>query len=258
MAEKTSGQVQSLSRALGILNLLAEHEGGLTLTAVTKGVALAPSTVHRLLTTLQHERFVRFNDARGTWQIGVQAFTVGSHFLRSRDLVATARPFMEELMQRSNETTNLAMSDDGEIVYLAQVESQQLMRALTKPGARVAMHCSGVGKALLSQMQEREVARILKYRGLPRLTDHTLTTMDALMQDLNRTRPEGYAIDDEEHELGLRCIGAPVFDENGKAMAAVSLSGPKLRITETRIAELAGMVVEISQKITKAYGGAAK
>ncbi len=257
MSVKKDGQVQSVSRSLAILSRLAEHDDGMSLTGIAKDLKLAPSTTHRLLTTLQHERFVRFNDALGLWQVGVQAFVVGSRFLSSRDLVDAARPHMDRLMELSGETTNLAMADQGEIVYLAQVECRQLMRTLARPGARVAMHCSAVGKALLAQMGEADVSRILKIRGLPKVTDHTITTLKALHESLQVARVRGYATDDEEHAVGLRCIAAPVFDEHGIVLAAVSLSGPKVRIPETRIDDLAAMVVETGRHITQSYGGAA-
>jgi len=258
MSARKTGQVQSVSRALAILSRLAEHDEGLSLTNISRELTLAPSTAHRLLTTLQHERFVRFNDAKGIWQIGVQAFVVGSHFLSSRDLVTVARPHMEQLMELSGETTNLAMADQGEIVYLSQVECRQLMRTLARPGARIAMHCSAVGKALLAQMPKADVSRILRNRGLPKVTERTITTMACLQADLDAVRAQGYAMDDEEHAVGLRCIAVPVFDETGGIVAAVSLSGPKVRIPEARIDDLAAMVIDTGHQITRAYGGVAR
>ncbi|MEK9722974.1 MAG: IclR family transcriptional regulator C-terminal domain-containing protein [Rhodospirillaceae bacterium] len=255
MSDRKSGRVQSVSRALAILSRLGEFDDGLTLSQLSKDLKLAPSTAHRLLTTLQEERFVHFNDTKGFWQVGVQAFVVGSHFLGSRDLVTVALPYMEQLMEQSGETTNLAMADRGEIVYLAQVQCHQLMRTLARPGARVAMHCSAVGKALLSQMSENDVARVLRNRGLPRVTDQTITSMDELCMQLRTARQRGYAMDDEEHSIGLRCIAAPVFDERGTALAAVSLSGPKVRLPEARVEELATLLVETGRQITQAYGG---
>ncbi|MCW8971169.1 MAG: helix-turn-helix domain-containing protein, partial [Rhodospirillales bacterium] len=224
-----SGQVQSLSRALSILDALAQNEGGLTLTEIAHTVTLAPSTTHRLLTTLQQERHVRFDRDRGLWQVGVQAFVIGNAFIRSRDIVAMARPFMRQLMETSGETVNLAVTDQGEAVYLSQVECREMMRALAKPGARVPMHCSAVGKALLAEMKDVEVGKILRGRGLYRLTDKTIDTGEALRAELAATRKRGYAIDDEEHAIGLRCVSAPIYDEYGEPLAAISLSGPMVR-----------------------------
>ena len=130
---RASGQVQSLSRALKLLNALSYHASGLSLSEVAQEVGLPNSTAHRLLTTLQNERFVRFDTERSVWLIGVQAFRVGSAFVRSRDVVTIARPYMRRLMEQSGETVNLGISDRGEIVYLAQVECQKMMRAIAGP-----------------------------------------------------------------------------------------------------------------------------
>ncbi len=250
-----AGQVQSLSRALGILRALAQHDAGMTLTEISHTVGLAPSTAHRLLTTLQQEGHVRFGRERGTWQIGVEAFVIGSAFVRSRDITAFARPFMRELMEASGETVNLAVTEQGEVTYLAQVECRQMMRALARPGARVAMHYSAVGKALLANLPTAEVSEIVAQRGLSRLTPKTVATEKQLLTALEAVRRDGYAVDDEEHSLGLRCVAAPIFDEHGEAVAALSLSGPTVRISDERMAVLGGMVRHAAEEITAAYGG---
>ncbi|MCP5365932.1 MAG: helix-turn-helix domain-containing protein [Hyphomicrobiales bacterium] len=250
-----SGQVQSLARALSILNTLAENGAGMTLTGIVSALGLAPSTVHRLLTTLQNERYVRFDRDSGLWQVGVQAFVIGNGFLQSRDLVSIARPYMRKLMGKSGETANLAVVEGGEVIYLAQVESQEMMRALAKPGARVPLHCSAVGKVLLAELGETEVTRVIKNRGLPRLTEKTIVDAAHLRRELDRVREQGYALDDEEHAIGLRCAAAPVFDEYNEPLAAVSLSGPMVRITDRRLPELGALVREAAAEITAALGG---
>ncbi len=250
-----TGQVQSLTRALSILNALGADGDGMTLTDISRSVELPPSTTHRLLTTLQNERYVRFDRYQGVWQVGVQAFIVGNVFLRSRDLIFMARPFMEALMESSGETVNLAVADEGEMVYVAQVECREMMRAMAKTGSRVLMHCSAVGKAILAQTDESDVSKILKRRGLPRLTDKTLDTAEKLKGDLTRVVRQGYAVDDEEHAIGLRCVAAPIFNEFAKPMGAISLSGPAVRIPDQRLSELGETVARMGQDITIALGG---
>ena len=166
-AAERPGQVQSLVRALTIVNRLAAAAEGVTLTEVAQQVGLSPSTAHRLLTTLEQERYVHFDAERRLWSVGVQAFVTGSAFLKTRSLVATARPHMRALMEESEETANLAVEDQFEAVYLAQVESRQMVRAFARPGARVPLHCSGVGKALLSAMPDSGLAKVLHRQGLP-------------------------------------------------------------------------------------------
>ncbi len=252
-----SGQVQSLARALAILEALAAEEAGLTLTDLAQTVGLAPSTVHRLLTTLQGARFVRFDLERGAWTVGVQAFVVGNAFVRSRDVIALARLPMRHLMEESGETVNLAVEDQGEAVYLAQVECRQMMRAIAKPGGRVPLHCSGVGKALLAALPEAEVGKILQRRGLPRATEKTLDSPLRLRGELERIRGRGYAFDDEENAVGLRCVAAVIRDEYGHPLAGLSLSGPMARITDARVPLLGAMVIKAADEITAALGGSA-
>jgi len=221
-ASASRDQVQSVVRALALLNRLAEAEEAATLTELAQQVGLSPSTAHRLLATLEQERYVRFDAERRAWTIGVQAFVAGSAFVKSRNIVALARPRMRALMEASGETVNLAVEDRGEAIYLAQVECRQMMRAFARPGAHVPLHCSSVGKALLAAMPELQLTRILHRHGLPRLTVKTRSTPAALRADLAQARSHGYALDDEEHAVGLRCVASVVFDENAEAVAAVA------------------------------------
>lgn len=256
--KERSGQVQSLARALSILNTLSENAGGMTLTDLAQTNSLAPSTAHRLLTTLQQERFVRFEPAGGVWQVGVQSFIVGAGFLRARDLVATARPFMHRLMEEHGETVNLAVEDRGQSVYLSQVECQEMMRAFARPGARVPMHSSGVGKALLAAMSASKVEKIIDRHGLDRKTDKTLVSMPTLMANLAEIRQRGFAIDDEEQSVGLRCVAAVIRDEYGDPCGAISMSGPMARLVDSRVAQLGAAISKAAGEVTAEWGGRSK
>jgi IclR family acetate operon transcriptional repressor len=249
--------VQSLSRALAIINALARGDG-LTLTDLAHTVGLPPSTVHRLLTTLEEERFVRFDRELARWMVGVQAFIVGGAFLHSRDVLALARPYLRRLVEESGETANLALEDEGQAVYMGQVESRQLVRAIAKPGGRVFLHSSGIGKAMLAAMPSTEVAKILQKRGLPRFTERTVDTPARLRAHLAEIRGRGYAVDDEEYAVGLRCVAAAILDEDGALTAAVSLSGPTARITQDRVPILGNLVRSVADQITAEFGGRAR
>lgn len=255
---RTGGeQVQSLVRALSLMNRIAESgDEGATLTDLAQQVGLPSSTAHRLLITLEQERYVRFNNDGRLWSIGVQAFVTGCAFTKNRSLARVARPHMRRLMEESGETVNLAVEDQGEAVYLAQVECSQMMRAFARPGTRVPLHCSAVGKAIFSTASDKALAKILHQRGMPRLTVKTITTPSALRTELENVRTRGYALDDEEHAVGLRCIAAPIFDETEEAVAAVSVSGPIVRIGEARLAQLREMVIAAARAISADMGAA--
>ena len=253
--ETRSDTVQSLTRALSILNELAASERGLNLSETAARTSLPISTTHRLLNTLQQKKFVQFNQDQGIWTIGVQSFIVGNAFLHVRELSLIARPIMRELMDSTGETVNLAVENQGEAIYIAQIESLMTMRAIAKPGGRAAMHASGVGKALLACMNEEMVNRILMRHGMPKLTERTLVAPEMLKKQIADIRRKGYAVDDEENAIGLRCIAAAISDETGQPVGAISLSGPAVRLRKDMIADLGGAVKKTAERITIGLGG---
>lgn len=251
-----SDQVQSLVRALSIMNRIAAADDGATLTELAQQVGLSSSTAHRLLITLEQERFAHFDPERRLWSVGVQAFVAGNAFLKTRSLVGAARPQMRALMEESEETVNLAVEDEAEAIYLSQVECRQMMRAFARPGGRVPLHCSSVGKALMSAMPDPKISKVLHRQGLPRVTIKTINSAAALRADLAVSRERGYAVDDEEHAVGLRCVAAVVFNENAEPIGAISLSGPMARIPDERIPLLGQLVRGKADAITSQLGGA--
>lgn len=250
-----TGQVQSLTRALRIMNTLAEYSHGLTLSDLAHTVNLPTSTAHRLLTTLQNERYVRFDNERSVWRIGVQAFQVGSTFVRSRDLVSIARPYMRRLMEESGETANLGIIDRGEVIFLAQVECQKTMRAVAGPGGRAPLHSTATGKTLLAWLPEGEAAELLNGRPMHRETASTICVASVLLSGLAEVRACGYAVDDEENAVGLRCVASAIFDEHSQPLAGISISGPAARVTAARVPVLGDKVAKIAAEITAELGG---
>lgn len=255
VSEGGGGGVQSLARALSILEALSDSHEGATLTVLSQTVGLPPSTTHRLLTTLQRQRFVRFDPMSKSWQIGVQAFVVGNAFARTRDIVMIARPYMRRLMEDSGETVNFYILTDGEVLCMAQVESRQMMRAVSRPGGRVRMHCTGAGKAMLAYLPEQDVERVVALHGLPQSTEKTMVTATKLKADLRRIRSRGFAVDDEEYAVGLRCVAAPILDELGAPFAALSLSGPTARVSTARLDELGLLVKNAARAAAVELGG---
>lgn len=252
------GTVQAVTRALRLLTELADRPAGAGLSELAAASGLAVSTAHRLLTTLEGERFVRFDGADGVWKVGVAAFSVGSAFRRSRDLATIARPFLRRLMEVSGETANLYLLDDGEAVCVAQVECRQMMRAISQVGGRVRLHCSGAGKALMAYLDDADVARVFDGAdATPSYTPATITDLPSMRRALTKVRRAGFAVDDEEHVEGLRCLAAPIFDETRRPIAAMSISGPSARIGDGAIARLGGLVAEVAACATAEYGGSA-
>ena len=252
--EKRSGHTQSVSRALRLLSRLSEESNGMTLSELARSVGLAPSTAHRLLTTLQLERFVRFEDSR--WLVGVQAFNVGSAYLRARDVCFMARPYLRILMQDTGETANLALIEEDDLVYLAQVESSQMMRALARPGVKAPWSCSAVGKVCLAFMARPDAERLINAQGVVQMTAKSHVTTKTLWEDIAKVQGQYYAFDDEEHAPGLRCVASPLFDSNSSVIGALSISGPSVRVSQASMAQIGKSVSRVAKELTQALGGA--
>lgn len=251
---QASTSVQSLDRALALLEVIAEADG-LTLTDLSQRAGIPPSSAHRILATLQAHDYVAHDEERGLWLIGVRAFEVGSSFLRSRKLADTGRAIMRELLEECGETVNLAIADDGSIVFISQMESHHTIRAFHRPGSRGAIHASGVGKALLSALPDEQVRRILHKTGLEQFTPKTLVDPEGLFAELREARTRGWSVDDEERTTGMRCVAAPIYNEYGEAFAGVSVSGPTVRLTSERVGEIGPKVRRAAEAITHSIGG---
>jgi IclR family acetate operon transcriptional repressor len=251
----TTGQVQSLTRGLSILEALARAEGGLTLTDVTQRAGLPPSTTHRLLATLEKTGYVYQAGDLGLWYVGLQAFTVGSAFLANRDFVAQSHPYMRRLMEQAGETANLAILDGNEAVFIDQVQCRETMRTIVRLGSRVPLHASGVGKAIFATLPDDEIETVLKVKGLPRITEHTITAPETMRASLRVIRQRGFAFDDEEHLPGTRCVAAPIYDEHEEPLGAISVAGPSARLPDERIRQLGPLVARIAEEITRKLGG---
>ena len=249
------GSVQSVDRALLIIETLAEDDEGYRLTDLAVRTGLSPSTVHRLLTTLEKRRFVQFDRGESTWHIGVQSFAVGSTFVRRRNFVTQALPYLRKLRDQTRETANLAVVDDGAMVVLTRVESREIMRSVTKVGGRVPMVASGLGKALLATYSEQDVFAIIQRVGMPRLTSKSIVRAGELCKSLHDIRRQGYSVDDEEALIGLRCVSAVVYDDCSEPLAAISVSGKASRVPNDRLPILGKLVQEVAAELTMALGG---
>jgi IclR family transcriptional regulator, acetate operon repressor len=249
------GGVQSVDRALHIIETLAEDDEGYRLSDLAVRTGLSTSTAHRLLTTLEKRRFVQFDRTESKWHVGAQSFAVGATFTRRRNFVALAMPYLRKLRDVTRETANLAVVDDASIIVLTRVESREIMRSLTKVGGRVAMVASGVGKAVLATYADEDVSAIIRHHGMPRLTEKSIVRASDLFRELATIRTQGYAVDDEEARMGLRCIAAVVFNDCGEPQAAISVSGMTSRVTVERVPELGRAVREVAAELTASIGG---
>jgi len=223
---RASGGVQSVERSFTLLEHLADCGGRATLRELALRSGLPAPTIHRLVRTLLDRGYVRQEPSRA-YALGPRLVRLGD--TAGRVLGAWVQPVLVELVEATGETANMAMLDGDRVVYLAQAPSKHSMRMFTEVGRRVHVHCTAVGKALAAQLPEAELRDILAREGLPAQTQHTLTDPDALVRHLAQVREQGFATDEQEQELGVRCVAVPVLQ--ALARVALSVSGPEARFT---------------------------
>lgn len=246
--------VQSLERALDILEVLSKSEREMGVTEISPAVGLANGTTHRLLATLTQRGYARQVSGTRKYTLGPKTITLASSG-RER-LGPLAQPFLKELMEVSQESSNLAALDRNSVVYISQVPASRMVRMFTEPGNRVASHASGTGKALLAYQPPEVVDSIVGRGDLPRFTPHTITDIKQLKEELGRIREQGYAIDSEEVEEGVRCLAAPVVGAEGRVVAAISISGPTSRLDRDRMKELIPHIKRIASDLSNNLNGA--
>jgi len=221
---------------------------------ISRRLEIDKSTAYRIVSTLRDQGFVEQDPETRKYLLGVKVIEVGGMKLRSIRFLPTAKPVMEELMLRTRETVHVAVLAEAEVMYLDTEQCSGAFNINTEVGGRAPLHSSAVGKALLAELPEAEVDRLISVKGLTRLTDRTIINTSELKRDLESVRQRGWAIDDEETYVGVRCIASVIRDHRGKPMASAGLSGPSQRITTDRIPTLTQLVREACNRISTRMG----
>src|SRR5260370_5935279 len=247
-------KVQVLDRALAALAILAKSSSDCSLAELCPALKLHKSTVHRLMMVLEQHRLVVKNPDTGRYRLGLRLYELGSRAIDGLDLRGRARPYLDRLQAEFGETVFLCILDEGQVFYVEKVESQQSVRTACTVGSRAPAYCTAVGKAMLAELPEGEVSKIVRRWGLKPVTANTLKTATALKAELSAVRSRGYASDDEEKEEGLRCVSAAVRGHSGKLFGAMSVSGPAFRMTKERIPEISQAVMLGANELTVDLG----
>jgi DNA-binding IclR family transcriptional regulator len=248
--------VQSVDRALDIMEYLSEKKKACGVTEISNAVGLHKSTVHRLLNTLMNRGYVEKDIDSDNYMVGKRVLMLGSSVLDRMDVRTMARPYIRRLSERTNEVVHLSILDGDEAVYIDKVESlkQSSVRMNSQIGKRVPLYCTAVGKILLSSMKEEQVADLLKGKDMHKFTNNTIDSVDGYIKELEKVRKVGYSTDEMEHEEGIRCIAAPIYDRKGKITASVSISGPIFHMTEERMPEIKSELLKTAEEISEQMG----
>ena len=245
-----AGDVRVLHKTLDILETIKASHAGLRLSDLTRKVELPKATVYRILTTLEGRGYLDRGED-GNYRVARKLSDVQRDGGIDQILSRVAPPLIAELVAATKETVNLGILDAGEVVVIDTVESPQAVRMSSKIGNRRYLHATALGKVLLAGLAEKEISRLMRLKGIPRVTEHTLVTRPAILAELDKVRRQGYAIDNQENEIEGRCIGAPIHGPDGRVVAALSISGPVFRMDMERACSLVPELKAICAEISK-------
>lgn len=246
--------VKSVERTLKILEVLSDYSDGLGITELSDKVNLHKSTVFRLLSTLINRGYVTQDLESSKYKITFKLFELGSKKVDKLDLLKSSKPYTRMLMESVNEVVHLIIRDEAEIVYIDKVEANNTISMASRIGKRNPMYCTATGKAILAFLPEEEVLKVWNSSKIVKMTGNTITDFILFKKELHNIRQNGYAVDNEENELGVRCVAAPIFDFKGDVAAAISVSGPVNRITDDKIDFISNEVIKYANLISVEIG----
>ena len=253
---KSTGKktIQSIERMAEILDYLSSKPRGERLTTISKELLLNKSTAFGIISTLEQLNYVEQDQETGKYVLGLKLFELGQASYTRLDLVSVAKPHISRLSEKYEETVHIAVLSGSEVVYLDKVESSRSMRVSSQIGVRQPVYCTALGKALAAYLPEKEIMEVAQNTDFIRYTASTITTQEALIKELKRVKALGYSVDNEESELGLYCVSAPVFNGEMKVIAAISMAGTVERIKKEGGQKLIDDIVETASIISTNMG----
>ncbi len=254
---RDSTRLSSVTTAIHLLKTFSFEDQELGISELAKRLGVAKSTVHRLASALLDENLLQQNPENGRYRLGVGLFTLGS-LVRSRfDVANSSKKILNALRDKTQENVRLAVLEGGKAVYLHDFESPQTLRLKSGTGAQRPAFCVAEGLCLLSGLKDSELAAAIPKTLTPR-TPKTIVDQDALLERIRQVKRRGYAIEDEECEEGTRCLAAPIYQNDGRILAAVGVAGPRLRMKKSQFSKLAPLVVEAAEEISSSLGFAGR
>ena len=250
---ESRGRLSSVAMAVRLLKTFSDGEAEIGVSALAARLGLAKSTVHRLASTLVAEGMLEQNPETGRYRLGIALFGLGALVRRRMNLSTEAKPFLFALRERTNETVLLAIPTDGEVMYVYNLESTQAIRMRSDIGVRKPAVCTAEGQAILAFQPEEAIERVIA-AGLLARTPQAITDPQRLDAALAQIRRRGCAVEDEESEIGMRAVAAPIRDDGGNVVAAVGVAGPVTRLSRRTLAAFAPHVIETAAAISRRLG----
>lgn len=254
MEASMSKLIQSVERALFILELFDQKNKELSLKEISEKMSLTKGTVHGLIKTLESKKYLIQNPVNQKYKLGMKLFELGIRVSNNLNLRQIGSPYVKNAFKRLEETVHLVGFDGHEAIYIDKAEGHNALRIYSQIGKRAPLYCTGVGKAILAFLIESEATEILNNLELKAFTNKTITDKEEIMKQLQQIRKQGFSIDNEEIEIGLQCIAAPIFDHSGKVIGSISTSIPKARLTEQKLEEAIDCIRKSSIKISNELG----
>lgn len=255
--EQTTGKtnnIKSIIKAANVLNLLADAGEPMSLAQMASELNISKSTLHGIVATLVDVRFLAQDQSTGRYHLGTRLFQIGSRMSSMWNERKIAYSYIQQIAAEVGETVHMAVLDDYEVLYINKQESSSSIRIVTDIGAKLPAYCTGLGKALLSDMSKQEFQYMLRKIALKRYTDFTITDPDALWKELEMTYNRGYGEDDQEYIEGLRCVAAPILNHEGKIVAALSISGPVSRMQSDKLEQCKRSLLSTCDEISVKMG----
>lgn len=252
--EKTEYAVQAVNNAIDMLEILGESEGELSVSEIGSKLGLTRSNVSKLLATLEDFGYVEHNRYTGNYRIGVKTFQIAQAYINKLSLTEISMQFLSEIRDKTGESAYISVLRESKVVYLNLVETNKSVRVLPRIGNVGPAYATATGKAQIAFMDKKEYEKIFS-GDLKKVTEKTISSSALLSKEIEKIKKVGYAIDDEEYEIGVRCVGAPVFNFMGKVIAGISISAPKERMSEERMHnEIAPIVVNAAKRLSIKFG----
>jgi len=244
-------KIKSINKALDVLEFLSANDGEIGIVEISKQLNMGLSTVHRILATLKSRNYIIQNPKTAKYRLGIKLFELGCEVQSTKNLIKMVRPYLRELSRITNETANLAILEDKEVIYLDTIESSETLRTEIRQGTRTPAHCTALGKCLLAFLTDSDFEQLYRRdEQITSLTPQSISSWSELKRELNKVKEQGYALDLEEYKIGIHCVGVPIFNGKGEAIAAISITGPASRFTGEKMEEAKNQLLIVVKEIS--------